>query len=60
MVAERYVKYLFKVIARFIIHFNADTFLSLRLGLIDRSDLNFDKSFLHFNVKKNNICKKSF
>ena len=29
-------------------------------GLFDGVELNFDQSFLQFNVKKENICKKFF
>ena len=29
----------------------------LEIGLVDGGDLNFDKSFLQFNVKKKNICE---
>ena len=29
----------------------------LEIGLADGGDLNFDKSFLQFNVKKKNICE---
>ena len=29
----------------------------LEIGLVDGGDLNFDKSFLQFNVRKKNICE---
>ena len=29
----------------------------LEIGLVDGGDLNFDKSFLQFKVKKKNICE---
>ena len=29
----------------------------LEIGLVDGGDLNFDKSFLQFNLKKKNICE---
>ena len=32
----------------------------LDIGLDDGSELNFDQSFLQFNAKKKNICKKFF
>ena len=32
----------------------------LVIGLAGGSELNFDQSFLQFNAKKKNICKKFF
>ena len=34
--------------------------LEVEIRLIDRSELNFDKSFLHFNVKKQIYAKSHF
>ena len=30
----------------------------LDIGLVDEGKLNFDQSFLQFNVKERNICKE--
>ena len=32
--------------------------LELDIELVDGNDLDFDKSFLQFNVKKKNICEE--
>ena len=34
--------------------------IEFEVALTDGGELNFDKSFLHFNVKKKNICKSYF
>ena len=43
---EKYVKYLLKIIDRFMILL----MLILEIGLADQGKLNFDKSLVHFNV----------
>ena len=52
MAAKKYVKNLFKVIYRFIIYLILIHALTWELD--DGGKLNFDKSFLQFNVKKKN------
>ena len=32
----------------------------LNIGLVDGGELNFDQSFLQFNVKKKTVCEEFF
>ena len=51
MAAKKFVKHLFKVVDRFIIYLML--YMSEpEIGLAVGSELNFDQSFLLFNVKK--------
>ena len=55
MVANKYIKNLFKVIYRYMFILRFITYLMLihaMTGLVDRYKLNFDQSFLQFTVKK--------
>ena len=55
MVANKYIKSLFKVIYRYMFILRFITYLMLihaMTGLVDRYKLNFDQSFLQFTVKK--------
>ena len=49
----------FKVIDRFITYLMLRYIPELDIGLADRGELNFDQSFLQFNVKKKIYAKSS-
>ena len=55
MAAKNYFKHLFKVIDKFIIYL-----MPIHAWTWDCGELNFDKSFLQFNVKKKIYVNISF
>ena len=59
MAAKKYVKHLFKMTDRFMNYLMLICMLELDIGLIDGVKLNFDQSFLQFNVKKKLYAKSS-